>query len=184
MAAQPSPHVRDRQEDARKTVSAVLGKDDASTPAHLMLAETEWQAGNSAAAIAQFRKVLERDSRNIMALNGLGYLLADQANQPDEALKYAQQAKELAPQDPAVEDTIGWVYYRKGLYAVAAEHLEAAVAKEPNARRRYHLAMAYFKSGDRPRGTAQLNQALKMDATLPEAATAQRMAAETGTAKR
>ena len=59
-----------------------------------MLAETEWQAGNSAAAIAQFRKVLERDSRNIMALNGLGYLLADQANQPDEALKYAQQAKD------------------------------------------------------------------------------------------
>jgi len=162
----------------------VLGKNDASTAAHLMLAETEWQAGNSGTAIAQYRKVLERDSRNIMALNGLGYLSADQANQPDEVLKYAQQAKELAPQDPAVEDTIGWVYYRKGLYAVAAEHLEAAVAKEPNARRRYHLAMAYFKSGDRPRGTVQLNQALKMDATLPEAATAQRMAAETGTAKR
>ena len=63
---------------------------------------------------------------------------------------------------------------------MAAGHLEAAVAKEPNARRKYHLAMAYFKSGDRPRATAQLNQALKMDSTLPEAATAQRMAAETG----
>jgi hypothetical protein len=34
-------------------------------------------------------------------------------------------------------------------------------------------------SGDRPRGT-ELNQAPKMDATLPEAATAQRMAAEMG----
>jgi hypothetical protein len=37
--------------------------------------------------------------------------------------------------------------------------------------------MAYFKSGDGSRGTAQLNQALKMDSSLPEAATAQRMAA-------
>jgi Tfp pilus assembly protein PilF len=53
------------------------------------------------------------------------------------------------------------------------------VAKEPNARRKYHLAMAYFKSGDGSRGTAQLNQALKMDSTLPEAATARRILAET-----
>ena len=109
-----------KPEDARKRLSAVLGKNDASTPAHLMLAEIELQAGNSAAAIAQYRKVLEKDSRNLMALNGLAYLLADQANQPDEALKYAQQAKELAPHDPAVDDTLGWVYYRKGLYPVAA----------------------------------------------------------------
>jgi Tfp pilus assembly protein PilF len=54
------------------------------------------------------------------------------------------------------------------------------VAKDPNARRKYHLAMAYFKSGDGQRGTVQLNQALKMDSTLPEAATAQRMVAEGG----
>ena len=175
-----------KPEDARKTLSAVIGKNDANNPAHLMLAEIEWQAGNSTAAIAQYRKVLERDSRNIQALNGLAYLLADEANQPDEALKYAQQAKELAPYDPAVDDTIGWVYYCKGLYPQAAERLEAAVAKEPNARRKYHLAMTYFKSGDRPRGSAQLNQALKMDSTLPEAATALQMAAEMGggTAKR
>jgi tetratricopeptide (TPR) repeat protein len=145
-----------------------------------MLAEIELQAGNSAAAIAQYRKVLEKDSRNLAALNGLAYLLADQAHQPDEALQYAQQAKELAPNNAAVDDTLGWVYYCKGLYPVAAGHLEAAVAKEPNARRKYHLAMAYFKSGDGPRGTVQLNQALKMDSTLPEAATAQRMVAEGG----
>jgi uncharacterized protein HemY len=111
-------------------------------------------------------------------LNNLAFLLADQANQPDEALKLAQQAKELAPRDPSVDDTLGWVYYCKGLYPVAVKHLEAAVAKEPNARRKYHLAMVYLKSGDRKRGAEVLNQALKLDATLPEAATAQKLAAE------
>jgi hypothetical protein len=40
--------------------------------------------------------------------------------------------------------------------------------------------MTYLKSGDRPRGTELLNQAPKMDSALHEAATAQRMAAETG----
>ena len=73
---------------------------------------------------------------------------------------------------------------RKGICPVAAEHLEVAVAKEPNARRKYHPAMAYFKSGDRSRGTEVLNQALKMDATLPGAATAQRMAADSGAVAR
>jgi tetratricopeptide (TPR) repeat protein len=169
-----------KPEDARKRLSAVLAKNDASNPAHLMMGAIEWQTGNPAAAIAQYRKVLATDSRNLVALNGLSYLLADQANQPDEALKYAQQAKELAPNDPAVDDTLGWVYFRKGIYSVAAEHLGVAVAKEPNALRKYHLAMAYFKSGDRPRGTAQLNQALKMDSNLPEAAEALQMAAEAG----
>jgi uncharacterized protein HemY len=110
----------------------------------------------------------------------------DYTAQLDEALKYAQLAKEPAPYDPAVDDTLGWVCYRKGLYPMAAERFEAAVAKDPNAARRRHLAMTYLKSGDRGRGTAQLNQALKMDSTLPEAAAAQRIAAETGggTAKR
>jgi tetratricopeptide (TPR) repeat protein len=170
--------IEKKPDDARKRLSVVLAKNDANITARLMLAEVEWPAGNSAAAIAQYRNILEKDSRNIKALNGLAYLLADRENQPDEALKYAQQAKELAPHDPAVEDTLGWVYYCKGLYPVAAEHLEAAVAQEPIALRKYHLAMAYFKMGDRRRGADVLNQALKMDSTLPEAVTARQMLSE------
>ena len=48
-----------------------------------------------------------------MALNGLAYLLAE-TRQPDEAIKYAQKAKELAPDSPAVDDTLGWTYFQKG----------------------------------------------------------------------
>jgi hypothetical protein len=45
--------------------------------------------------------------------------------------------------------------------------------------------MTCFKSGDQPRGTELLNRALKMDATLPAVATAQRMAvgADSGAVK-
>jgi Tfp pilus assembly protein PilF len=169
-----------KPDDARKRLSAVLGKNDAITPAHLMLAEIEYQGGNSAAAIAQYRKILERDSRSIMALNGLAYLLADSAKQPDEALKYVLQAKELAPNDAAVDDTLGWVYYCKGLYSMAVQPLETATAvgKPPSALRKYHLAMTYLKIGDRQRGADVLNQALKMDSTLPEAVTARQMLSE------
>jgi hypothetical protein len=77
-------------------LSAFLVQTDASSQDHLMLAEVESQAGNPTAAIAQYRKVLEEDSRDIVALNRLAHLLADKANQPDEALKYAQQARSPA----------------------------------------------------------------------------------------
>ena len=54
-----------------------------------------------------------------------------------------------------------------------------AAAKRPTATGKYHLAMAYLKMGDRRRGTEALNQALKMDPKLPEAAMARQVLAET-----
>ncbi len=168
--------IENKQDNARKILTAVLSKNDANVGARMMLAGLEFEAGNGNAAVPHYRKVIEKDSRNALALNNLAYLLADQDSQADEALKYAQQAKELAPNDASVDDTLGWVYYRKGIYQTSANYLEAAVAKEPSARRKYHLAMAYAKLGDRRRGSDLLQQAIKMDPKLqlPEAALAQR----------
>jgi Tetratricopeptide repeat. len=112
--------------------------------------------------------VVELDSKNAYALNGLAYLLAD-AKRPDEALKYAQQAKELDPENAAVDDTLGWTYYQKGMYAMAVTHLESAAAHAGTAVHKYHLAMAYLKAGDPARGRQNLEAALKMNPNLPEA---------------
>ena len=66
---------------------------------------------------------------HLPALNNLAYHLADHANRVDEALGLAEKAKQMAPEDPAVDDTIGWVYHRKGLHSLAVQHLQRAVAK-------------------------------------------------------
>ena len=108
------------------------------------------------------------DDKNPLALNGLAYLLTE-SGQPDEAIRYAQKAKEVAPGSAAVDDTLGWTYFRKGMYAMAVTHLESATAKEGTALRRYHLAMAYLKAGDPKRGRQTFEAALKMDPKLPEA---------------
>ena len=71
------------------------------------------------------------------------------------------------------------MHYQKGLYPTAVKYFEAATAKQPSAAGKYHLAMAYLKAGDRRRGTEALNQALRLNATLPEAATAKQILAET-----
>ena len=163
---------------ARANLSAILAANHQNLPARLLLAGLEDQAGNPAAAIEHYRKALEQNPRDVTTLNNLAYLLSEYTNRPDEALSYAQQAKQLAPELAAISDTLGWIYYRKGIYANAVQQLEAAVAKEATARRRYHLAMAYWKAGDHTRGRQTFEAAFKLDARIPEAQTARQVLAE------
>jgi Tfp pilus assembly protein PilF len=167
-----------RVETARQTLSALLASNPKNNPARLMLAGLEEQAANHTAALEHYRKVLEEDQRNALALNNSAYILTEHANQPDEGLKNAQLAKELAPDSPAVDDTLGWIYYRKGIYLTAVKHLESSVAKEGTAVRKYHLGMAYLKAGDHKRGQQTIDAALKLDAKRPEAQEARRLLAE------
>ena len=89
-------------------------------------------------------------------------------------MTYAQKARELAPENPAVADTLGWIYYLQGRYEPALVQLGAANNKEASAIREYHLAMAYLKAGKPELGRQSLNAALKMNPNLPEAQAARR----------
>ena len=114
--------------------------------------------------VARYRAVLAIDASNLIALNNLAYELA--AGSPDEALKLAQQAAEIAPDRPDIQDTLGWIYYRKGLYSMAVPHLKTAVDKEPNPRRQFHLGMSYLKIGDQTNGQKIVREALLKDPNL------------------
>ena len=162
---------------ARKRLSALLASNRANNEAREVLAGVEQAAGNQSAAIDQYRTIADSEPNNIRALNNLAYLLAD-ANKADEALNYAQRAKELLPGNLDVEDTLGWVLYRKGLYAVAVQHLENSAPQEPTGRGQFHLAMAYFKAGDLKRGKQTLRAALVKYPNLPEAKLAEQVQAE------
>ncbi len=164
---------------ARQALNALLASNQLPTAVQLRLGMLEESAHNYTAATGHYRKVVESDPRNPVALNNLAYLLTDHGNQPDEALKYAQQAIEVDPENPAIQDTLGWVYYHKGVYRSAIKYLEAAVLKEGNPRIKYHLAMACLRAGERERGKRTLEAALKAAPNLPEAKLAQAVLAET-----
>ena len=146
-----------------------------AAPVQLLWGGVEFKAGNHQAAIQHYRKVLESDPNRVLALNNLASLLAEYANQPDEALKYAQRAKELAPASPDVGGTIGWIYYRRGIYATALEYfrdavkLDAAATSTNAVSRRYYLGLTYLKLGNLPQGLEILQQALKSHPDVPEA---------------
>jgi tetratricopeptide (TPR) repeat protein len=132
----------------------------------LLMGAVQEHKKNFAEAVGHYRKALELDERNIMALNNLAYILLEYTNQPEEAYKFAAKAGEIAPDNPAVQDTLGWVFYRKGMYAEATRYLERAASKQSDSTTLLHLGSAYMKIGDRTRGSQMLQSAMASDPAI------------------
>jgi tetratricopeptide (TPR) repeat protein len=162
-------------DDARQRLETVLSSDQNNLLARQWLGDLEEVKGNHIAAIDHLRKVVAATQDNAQAANNLAYLLLEHGNQPDEALKYAQRAVELAPEHAAYCDTLGWVFYKKGMYAAAIPYFERASAHPESAVWKYHLAMAYAKAGDKRRGKTMLEVALKQNPRVPEAKSAREL---------
>jgi tetratricopeptide (TPR) repeat protein len=96
----------------------------------------------------QFRKVIASDPKNAMALNYLGYMLADRGTRLDESLGYIRRAIALDPNNGAYLDSLGWAYYKMGNYELAEENLRRAserIGNDPTVHD--HLGELYLKTG-------------------------------------
>ncbi|MEO5960290.1 MAG: tetratricopeptide repeat protein [Opitutaceae bacterium] len=101
------------------------------------------------AARAAYEKALEIDAKFLPALNNLAVLLSENLGQLDKADSLAKRAREIAPSDPIVADTVGWILFRKGQYENALPLLRSSADKlrlEPEAR--FHLAMVHYRLGN------------------------------------
>ena len=83
-------------------------------------------------SIDAMKSALKLDPKNPSALNYLGYTYADMGQNLDEAEQLIQQALTYKPDDGYITDSLGWVYYKKGLYRKALECLEKAVKLIPD----------------------------------------------------
>jgi tetratricopeptide (TPR) repeat protein len=124
-------------------------------------------AGKQVEAKQAYEKVLGMlgiDSENmVVALNNLAFIEAQDNQNLDQALTYAERAKKLAPKSPDVSDTLGFIYYQKNLNAEALRELHSAVDLNPNnATFRLHLAMALLKKGDKSAARSQADRALQL----------------------
>lgn len=109
----------------------------------------------------QFKKVLAGDPHNGMALNYLGYMLADRGVRLEEALGYIKRATAQDPQNGAYLDSLGWAYYKMGNYVLAEENLRKASLKIPNdGTIQDHLGDVYFKTGRLKLAAAHWERAL------------------------
>jgi len=77
-------------------------------------------------------KVLKQNPEHAHALNALGYSLADRNIRLDEAARLIEKASALAPKDPFIMDSLGWVQFRQGKLTEALSTLEEAFRLRPD----------------------------------------------------
>ncbi len=98
---------------------------------------------------ADLRKVIEMKPDYAHAYNALGYTLAEKTNRLAEARDLIEKAYKLAPEDPFIMDSLGWVHYRMGQVNVALKHLQQAYSVRPDPEIAAHLGEVLWKSGQR-----------------------------------
>jgi len=118
--------------------------------------------GNKEKSIEQMKTVIRLDPKNSNALNYLGYTYADSGKNLDEAERLIAEALKYKPDDGYITDSLGWVFFKKGLYSKAVEFLKKAAAivvDDPVILE--HLGDAYLKLNDREKALESYNRALK-----------------------
>lgn len=87
--------------------------------------------GKKEIMLQSMKKVIELDPKHTQAFNYLAYTYAEEASNLSEAETLARKAHQLAPEDPFVMDTLGWVLFKQGRFKEAIPWLESAQTQQP-----------------------------------------------------
>ena len=93
------------------------------------------------------RQRMAKAPQEAHAFNALGYSLADRNIRLDEARELIEKAVQLAPQDPYIQDSLGWVLFRQGQHQEALRILQAAYKSKPDAEIAAHLGEVLWTVG-------------------------------------
>jgi tetratricopeptide (TPR) repeat protein len=100
-------------------------------------------------AESMLKEILQEDPKNAVALNYIGYMLADRGIRLQEALQYVKEALAIDPNNGAYLDSLGWALFKLNQLAEAEKYLLQAVdlvRNDPIIAD--HLGDLYFKTGD------------------------------------
>lgn len=98
------------------------------------------------------------------AYNALGYSLAERSIRLPEARQLVQKALELAPNDPYISDSLGWVEFKSGNLAEAQRILQAAYKNRPDAEIAAHLGEVLWVMGRREQALAIWREGMVLSA--------------------
>ena len=95
------------------------------------------------------REVMRMAPDNHHAYNALGYSLAERNIRLDEARALIEKAMGMAPEDPFIMDSMGWVEYRLGNLDAAETHLRRAYQLRRDPEIAVHLGEVLWQRGKR-----------------------------------
>lgn len=94
--------------------------------AKMSLATAQQMSGDFAAAELTLRDVLKQTPGNPIALNNLGYFLAERGERLEEAIEMIRQALSVDAKNASYLDSLGWAYFKQGKLVEAEKYLKEA----------------------------------------------------------
>lgn len=130
-----------QQENFKQALDELQRESDQDDVIIQMRAFALEKTGNYRQALQLYESILERSPDNVNACNAVAYILA---LLPDgnlgKALELAKKAVSHNPDSAAYNDTLGYVYYKKGQYDLAKKFLKKALSLKPdNSEIRRHI---------------------------------------------
>src|ERR1700730_1902175 len=120
------------------------------------------------AARDAYEQVLSVTPNFVAALNNLAMIYSGHLGQPEKAYDLAKKAVEIAPNEPHLADTLGWISFKKGNYSDAVRLLQDSAAKLPGQPEiEYHLGMAHYILGQEGPARTALQKAADASADFP-----------------
>jgi tetratricopeptide (TPR) repeat protein len=110
------------------------------------------------------RRVIDNKPEYQHAYNALGYSLADRSIRLPEARQLILKALEYAPDDPFINDSLGWVEFRSGNLAQALSILQAAFKARPDAEIAAHLGEVLWSMDQRDQAVTVWREGAKLNA--------------------
>lgn len=179
----------EREDEARQLVDEQIAatEDQPNVLSPLLLkAEILERERDFEGAIEIYERMYANNSDNIIIANNLASLISTHRDTDDSLTRAYTVARRLRGIEvPALQDTYGWIEYRRGNYEEAVKHLEPAAEGLPNDPLvQYHLARTYLALERTEDAKRQLERALDVagDNPLPQLVEAQKLLDELSSA--
>jgi tetratricopeptide (TPR) repeat protein len=125
------------------------------------------RAGRVADAVRELRGLVRERPDDPVTLNALGYTLVDHNQSLKEGEALVRRALALMPDSPAVEDSMGWMHFRRERYADAVAVLRKAYDQAQDPEIAAHLGEALWKLGERGQAREVWQEGLAISPTDP-----------------
>jgi tetratricopeptide (TPR) repeat protein len=163
-----------RLDDAHKMLDDELKRNPSANNVYAMKGTLFESQGKIEEAKKNYIRALQGNPSLDLAANNLAYTLAEEGQQLDTALEWAQGARNRHPEDPSIADTLGWVYYKLGSTVLARDMAQFAVSKQPdNPVFQYHLGLIYKANNQRSEAENALKKSIGSTKDFKEKSLAQ-----------
>ncbi|MEO5615368.1 MAG: tetratricopeptide repeat protein, partial [Cypionkella sp.] len=175
-----------RPDEANSLLDSALDANPDSSALRFMKAGVLERAGDIDGAIVIYEALYAQDSGSVVIANNLASLITTYRNDPESLERAFAIARRLRGSDvPALQDTYGWIQYRRGNLDEAVTYLEpAAKGLTDDPLTQFHLGMTYAGLNRVEEARTTLSRALEIagDSKLPQFQTAREALAKLGAA--